>query len=229
MPHSEMSKVVVILLLTVYGSIAAVLLHDLDPLTGSNDASFLATFHPLSNDGSSADNSNKNNNNIMAAASVGEKIPDDAPTTGQLLSEQAILDPFSINEGERSQSFILSDTSNHCGKPTNSQAQPSDSNKRVRRRETGEYCRIDDGLDPSSPGSTQDPTANPPDEGSTRQEAGSSIQTNPSANIPSIAKGPTVNPFLCPVAERMIPVCHGMYEPVLGLGPFELENCSPSM
>ena len=226
MPRSEMSKVVLLLLLTVYGSIAAVLLHGLDPLTGSNDASLLATFHPLSNDGSSADNNN--NNNIMTAP-VGEELPDDARTTGQLLAEQAILDPFSINEGERPSSFILSDTSSQCGKTPNSQAQPSDSNERVRRRETGEYCTPDDGLDPSSPGSTQGPTANPPDEGSTRQEAGSLIQKIPSAIIPSIAKGPTVNPLLCPVVGRMIPVCHGMYEPVLGLGPFELEHCSPSM
>lgn len=228
MPRSEMSKVAVLLLLTVHGSIAAVLQHGLDPLTVSNDASLLDTFHPLSNDGSSADNNNNNNNNIMAA-SVGEKIPDDAGTTGQLLAEQAIQDPFSINEGEMPQPFILSDTSNQCGKTPNSQAQPSDSNKRVRRRETGEYCRLDDGLDRSSPGSTQGPTANPPDEGSTRQEAGSLIQKSPSGIIPSAAKGPTVNPFLCPVVGRMIPVCHGMYEPVLGLGPFELEHCSPSM
>lgn len=158
------------------------------------------------------------------------KIPDDAGTTGQLQAEQAVLDPFiSINEGERPQSFILSDTSNQCGKTPNSQAQPSGNNKRVRSRETGEYCQLDDGLDPSSPGSGQNPTANPPDEGSTRKEAGSLIEKNPSAIIPSAAKGPTLNSLLCPVVDRMIPVCHGMYEPVLGLGPFELEHCSPSM
>ncbi|MCJ1349754.1 hypothetical protein MMC31_007995 [Peltigera leucophlebia] len=226
-----MSKLLLLPLLTVHGSIAAVLLHSLDPPAGSKEASLSATFSPLSNDGgSSADN--------IIAASVGETIiPDEARTAGQpqpLAGQEAFLDQLiiSINEGDRPQSFILSDTSSKCGKTSNGQAQPNPSNKRVRPRETGEYCQPDDGLDHSSPASTsnpQNPTTNPPHEGFTQQGAGSSIQKNPSATIPSAAKGPTANPLLCPNVERMIPVCHGMYETVLGLGPFELEHCSPSM
>lgn len=153
-----MSKLVELLLLTAHGPIAAILLHSLDPLASSNEASLLAAFNPLSNYGSSADNN-------IVAASVGETIPDEARTAGQLLAEQVLLDPFiSINEGERPQSFILSDTSNQCGKALGGQAQPNGSNKRSRPRETGEYCQPDDGLDHSSHGltsNTQDPTANP--------------------------------------------------------------------
>lgn len=174
---------------------------------------------------------------------MGETITDDEAartTTGQLLAEQNFLDPsfISINEseGERPpQSFILSDTSNRCGKTSNGQAKPIASHKRVRPRETGEYCQPDDGLYHSSPPeTTSNPdnptTTNPPPHGGfTQQGGGSSIQKNPSAVIPSTAKGPTTNPLLCPNVERMIPVCHGMYDTVLGLGPFELEQCSPSM
>lgn len=215
MPRSEFSKLLV-LLLTVYGSIAAVLLHGLDPLTSSNEASS-ATFYPLSNDAFSGDN------NIIAAPFVGETTSDNARTGQQ--AKKALRDPFIGDEGERPQSLILGGTSSQCGNGLNGQAQPSDS-KRVRPRETGEYCEPD-----SSPGFTsnpQNPSANPPQR-SIQQEAGSSIKKNPSAIIPSAAEDPTVNPLLCPNIERMIPVCHGMYDPVLGLGPFELEHCSPSM
>lgn len=208
--------ILVVLLLTLHSSIAAVLLHNLDPSAGSNGAS-PASFYPLSNGGFSGDNNN--NNNIIAASFAGETIPDEART------EEALGYPFISNEDERPQSFILGGASSQCGKELNKQAQPNNS-KRVRARETGGYCEPD-----SSPGfksSPEIPTANPP-QGSIQQGAGSSTRKNPSAIIPSAAEDPTVNPMLCPNIERMIPVCHGMYDPVLGLGPFELENCSPSM
>lgn len=215
MPRSEVSKLVV-LLLTVHGSIAAVLLPGLDPLASSNEAS-PATFYPLSNDGFSGDN------NIIAASFIGGTIPNEALTGQQ--AEKLLGDPFISNEGKRPQSFILGGISSQCDKKPNGQAQPDDS-KRVRPREAGGYCEPD-----ASPGFTsipQNPTANPP-QGSIQQGGGSAIRKNPSAIIPSVAEDPTVNPLLCPNIERMIPVCHGMYEPVLGLGPFELERCSPSM
>lgn len=206
--------ILVVLLLTIHSSIAAVLLHNLDPSAGSNGAS-PASLYPLSNAGFSGDN------NMIAEASIaGETIPDEAHT------EEALGYSFISNEGESPQSFILGGTSNHqCGKELNGQAQSNDS-KRVRAREAGGYCETD-----SSPGfesSPENPTANPPQQ-SIPQGAGSSTRKKPSAIIPSIAQGPTVNPMLCPNIERMIPVCHGMYDPVLGLGPFELQNCNPSM
>lgn len=215
MPRSEMSKLVA-LLLTVHSSIAAVLLPSLDTLGGSNGAS-PASFYPPSNNGFSGDN------NIIVASFAGETIPNEARTGQQ--AEKALGSPFISSEGERPRSFNLGGTSSQCGKELNGQAQPNDS-KRVRARETGGYCEPD-----SSPGFTsnpQNPTADPP-QGSVQQEAGNSIRKNTSAIIPSAADDPTVNPMLCPSIERMIPVCHGMYEPVLGLGPFELENCSPSV
>lgn len=210
-----MAKLVV-LLLTIHSSIAAVLLHNLDPLAGSNGAS-PTSFYPLSNDGFGG------SNNIIAASFAGETIPDEARADQQ--AEEALGYPFISNEGERPQSFVLGGTSSQCDKELNGQAQPNDS-KQVRARETGGYCEPD-----SSPGfrsNPQNPTANPP-QGSIQQGAGSSIRKNPSAIIPSTAEDPTVNPLLCPNIERMIPVCHGMYDPVLGLGPFELEHCSASM
>lgn len=204
MPRSEMAKLVV-LLLTIHSSIAAVLLHNLDPLAGSKGAS-PASFYPLSNDGFSGVN------NIIAASYAGEKLPDEARTDPQ--AEEALGYPFISNQGEMPQAFILGGTSSQCDKELNGQAQRKDS-KRVRARETGGYCEPD-----SSPGFTsspQNPTANPP-QGLIQQGAGSSIMKNPSAVIPSAAEDPTVNPLLCPNIERMIPVCHGMYDPVLGLG-----------
>ena len=215
MPRSEISKLVV-LLITVHSSIAAVLLPSLDPLASSNEAS-PATFYTLSNDEFNGDN------NIIAASFFGETIPNKERTGQQ--AEKVLGDPFLSNEGDRPQSFTLGGTSSQCGKKLNGQAQPNGS-KRVRPRETGGYCALD-----SSPGFTsnpQNPTANP-SQGSIQQEAGTSIGKNPSAIIPSAAEDPTVDPRLCPNIERMIPVCHGIYEPVLGLGPFELEHCSPSM
>lgn len=221
MPRSEMAILVVIVvlpLLTLHSSIAAVLLHNLDPSAGSNGASPASFYPPLSNGELSGDN------NIIAAsfAAAGETIPDEARTT-----EEALGYPqFISNEDESPQSFILGGTSSQCGKELNGQAQPNDS-KRVRARETGGYCEPDPS--PGFKSSPQNPTANPPQR-PIQQGAGSSTRKNPSsAVIPSAAEDPTVNPLLCPNIERMIPVCHGMFDPVLGLGPFELERCSPSM
>ena len=219
MPRSEMAKLVVVLLLTIHSSTAAVLLHNLDPPAGSNGAS-PASFYPLSNGGFSGDN------NIIAASFAGETIPDEE-RTGQH-AEEALEYPFISNEAERPQSFILGGTSSsRCGKELNDQARPNDS-KRVRARETGGYCEPDSSPSPGFTSNPQNPTAKPPQR-SIQQGAGSSIRKNPSAAIPSAAEDPTVNPLLCPNIERMIPVCHGIYDPVLGLGPFELEHCSPSM
>lgn len=201
MPRSEMAKLVVVLLLTIHSSIAAVLLHNLDPPAGSNGAS-PASFYPLSNDGFSG-----GDNNIIAASFAGETIPDEE-RTGQQAEEAFEGYPFISNEAERPQSFILGGTSSPCGKKLNGQAQPNDS-KRVRARETGGYCEPDSSPSPGFTSSRKNPTANPP-QGSIQQEAGSSIRKNPSAVIPSAAEDPTVNPLLCPNIERMIPVCHGI-------------------
>lgn len=238
MPRSELAKLVVLLLLAIHTSIAAVLLHknNIDPpAPGSNGAS-LDSFYPLSNDGLLSGDGG-NNNNLIAASSFGGEsmIPDEARPGQETIEEEALGYPFSSsNEGERPQSFILGGgvtTSSQCGKELDGQAQsqPNDSSKRVRvRRETGEYCEPDSshGFKSSSP---QNPTANPPQRPIQQEGAGISIRKKPSAVIPSAAEDPTINPLVCPDIERMIPVCHGMYDPVLGLGPFELEHCSPSM
>ena len=232
MPRSEMSKLVV-LLLTVHTSIAAVLLNNnVDPpAAGSNGAS-LGSFYPLSNDGLL---SGDDNDNIIAASSfAGETIIPDEARTGQETEEEALAYPFiTSNEGEMPQSFILGGdtTSSQCGKELNgqAQAQPKGSSKRVRvRRETGGYCEPDSSHSFKS-SSPQNPTANPPQRPIQQQGAGSSIRKKPSAVIPSAAEDPTINPLVCPDIQRMIPVCHGVYDPVLGLGPFELESCQPSL
>lgn len=203
----------------------------------SNGAS-LGSSYPLSN-GELLRGDGNGNDIIIAGSSFAREtiIPDEARTGQETTEEEALGEyPFiSSNEGEeRPQSYILEggiNTSSQCGNELNgqAQAQPIDSSKRVRvRRETGGYCEPDSSHGFKSP-SPQNPTANPPQRSIQQQGAGSLTWNKPAAVIPSAAEDPTFNPLVCPDIERMMPVCHGMYDPVLGLGPFQLEHCSPSM